>query len=83
MKSPQQGDKYKQTSKKKRIFNRQPAAPAHYNRMLATSANLQVLEINERQGDLQVVKKLAMNFVQINLHHSKTATAILFFYFPL
>jgi hypothetical protein len=24
-----------------------------------------------------------MNFVQINLHHSKTATAILFFYFPL
>jgi hypothetical protein len=25
----QQGDKYKQTSKKKRIFNRQPAAPPH------------------------------------------------------
>jgi len=44
MKSLQQGDKYKQTSKKKRIFNRQPAAPAHYHRMLAALANLQVLE---------------------------------------
>lgn len=41
--SLQQGDKYKQTSKKKRILNRQPAASAHHNRMLAASANLQVL----------------------------------------
>jgi hypothetical protein len=42
MKSLQQGDKKK--------INRQPAAPAHYNRMLAASINLQVLKNQRKTG---------------------------------
>jgi hypothetical protein len=42
-----------------------------------------VLENQWKTGWLTSFKKLVMNFVQINLHHSKTTTAILFFYFLL